>query len=66
MHNCIIFETFTAVRMMEYLDTEEVVAFKGSEHKLLKSRAIQTAEQLRDRPDRIRPPQRKKGRLGAW
>lgn len=46
---------------MEYLDTEEVVAFKESEDKLLKSRALQTVGQLR-----IHPPQRDKGRVGIW
>lgn len=60
------FETFTAVRTMEYLDTEGAVAFKGSEDSRPKSRAIQTSEQLRNHPDRIHPPQRDKGRVGAW
>lgn len=59
-------ETFTVVWMMEYLDTEEVVALKESEDRLLKSRALQTLEQLRNHPDRIRPPQRDKGRVGIW
>lgn len=52
--------------MMEYLDTEGVVVFKGTETKLLKSRATQTVEQLRNLPDRIRPPQKDKGKVEAW
>lgn len=51
---------------MEYLDTEGVVAFKGTEPKLLKSRATQTAGQLRNLPDRIRPPPKDKEQLEAW
>lgn len=52
--------------MMEFLDTEGVVAFKGTERKLLKSTARQTAEQLRNLPDRIHPPQKDKGPVEAW
>lgn len=62
----VVFFFFAAVRMMEHLDTEGVVEFKRSEHKLLKSRAAQTAEKLRNHPDRIRPAQSDKGRVGAW
>ncbi|KAF3846108.1 hypothetical protein F7725_003186 [Dissostichus mawsoni] len=48
---------------MEYLDTGGVAEFKRSKHKPLKSRATQTAEQLRNHPDWIRRPQRDKGRV---
>lgn len=51
---------------MEYVDTEEVVAFKGLDLKLPKNRATQTAEQLRNHPDRIHPSLRDKGRMEAW
>lgn len=51
---------------MEYLETEEVMAFKGSEQKPLKSKAWRTPKPSPNCPHRICPFQRDEERAGEW
>lgn len=60
------FFSLSAVQMMERLHTEEVVAFKPSEHRLLRSGAARPADCPRDRPHSVRPQPRGRRREGTW
>lgn len=60
------FFSFSAVKMMERLHTEEVVAFKPSEHRLLRSGAARPADCRRDRRHSVRPQPRGRRREGTW